>query len=149
MTRHWFEFGFRRTATAVALVSSLAVAGACSLSTTPDPPTSAEIDVEGTSPNPLKLIVSQDFFEQLNTSTGARTPVLVTSDTVLITPPYHNTVNLSALGSIYVELYQPELGTATVHMTVDLDNGERYEQNATMSDKAQLIYYFIYSNYAY
>ena len=95
------------------------------------------------------LILSTDFFEQLNTSSGVYTPILISSDTVLVTPPYNKTVNIAALGSIYVELYQPEVATATVHMKVDLDNGEGYEQNATLSDKAQLIYYFIFTNYSF
>ena len=107
------------------------------------------INITGTTPNPLKLIISTDFFEQLNTGTGAYTPILVTSDTVLITPPYNNTLNISATGSIYVELYQPEVETATVNMKVDLDNGEGFEQNATLSDKAQLIYYFVFTNYTF
>ena len=149
MTRYRFGFPSRRTA-AAALACSLIVAGACSLGTSPDnKPTSAVINIEGTTPNPLKLILSTDFFEQLNTSSGVYTPILISSDTVLVTPPYNKTVNIAALGSIYVELYQPEVATATVHMKVDLDNGEGYEQNATLSDKAQLIYYFIFTNYSF
>jgi len=57
------------------------------------------------------------------------------------------TVSLAPFGSIYVELYQPEVGTATVHMKVDLDNGEGYEQNATLSDRAKLIYYFVFTSF--
>jgi hypothetical protein len=150
MTRYRFEFPLKRVATVAALASSLIVAGACSLGTTPgNQPTRAEITIDGTTPNPLKLIISTDFFEQLNTSSGALTPILVKSDTVLITPPYSNTVDISTFGSIYVELLQPEVETASVHMKVDLDNGEGYEQNATLADRAQLIYYYIFTQYSY
>lgn len=150
MTLYRFGFLSKRVATAAALALTLMVVGACSLSTSADnQPTSAVINITGTTPNPLKLIISTDFFEQLNTGTGAYTPILVTSDTVLITPPYNNTVNISATGSIYVELYQPEVEAATVNMKVDLDNGEGFEQNATLSDKAQLIYYFVFTSYTF
>jgi len=147
MTRYRFEFLFRRAATA-ALTLSLMVAGACSLNTASgDMPTSAEINIEGSTPNPLQLIVSTDFFEQLNTGTGERRPILITSDTVLITLPYSRAVDIGLFGSVYVELYQPALETATVNMKVDLDNGEGYEQNATLADGAQLIYYFVFTEF--
>lgn len=148
MTRFRFGFPSRRTAAAVTLTLSLVGAGACSLSTAPDTkPTEATILIEGTSPNALKLITSTNFYEQLNTGTGVYTPILVSSDTVLITPPYSNTLNIASTGSIYVELYQPAVETATVRMKVDLDNGEGYEQNATLADRAQLIYYFVFTGY--
>jgi hypothetical protein len=112
-------------------------------------PTSAVINIDGTTPNPLTLIVSTDFYEQVNLSTGQYTPILVTADTVPLTPPYNRTVDISALGNIYVEVYQPEVATASVHMKVDLNNGQGYDQSATMSDKAQLIYYFVFRNYSH
>ena len=150
MKRYRFGSSPKRATVAGALAFSLMVAGACSLSTAPDEkPTKAVIEIDGSSPNPLKLIISTDFYEQFNTSTGAYTPILVSSDTVLITPPYDKTVAIGYSGSIYVELLQPELATATVHMKVDLDNGEGYEQNATLSDRAQLIYYFVFTSYTF
>ena len=150
MTRYRFEFHFGRAATAAALAFALMTGGACSLTSSPDSkPTTAEITIEGTTPNPLKLITSTDFFEQLNTDTGVLTPILVTSDTVLVTPPYNKTLSLGAFASVYVELLQPEVETATVYMKVDLDNGEGYEQNATLADGAQLIYYFVFTTYSY
>ena len=150
MIRYPFALDWKGAATAATLTLSAVIAGACSFGTSPDNvPTSAVIDIQGSTPNPLELIVSTDFYEQLNTSTGERKPVLVTSDTVLITPPYHDTVDIAALGSVYVELYQPEVATASVHMMVDLDNGQHYEQNATLADKAQLIYYFVFTDYSF
>lgn len=151
MTRYRFRFVFKRAATAAGLTLSLIVAGACSSNEGPDSKaTRAEITIEGTTPNPLKLITSTDFYEQLNVDTGEYKAILITSDTVLVTTlPHTQTVDIGVFGSVYVELYQPEVGTATVHMKVDLDNGERYEQNATMADGAQLIYYFVYTAYSY
>lgn len=147
-----YQFGsrFGRVAAAATLAVALFGVGSCSLGTEPDSkPTSAKVNIEGTFPNPLTLVTSIDFYEQLNTETGVLTPILITSDTVLITSPYEDTIAMGALGSVYVELYQPEVETATVHMKVSLDNGEGYEQNATLADKAQLIYYFVFTNYSF
>lgn len=120
----------------------------CSLGSAPDErPTRAEIRVEGTSPNPLKLITSIDFFEQFNTTTLEYTPVLVSSDTIEINLPYSTTVNLGTGGSVYAELLQPEAATASVRFRVDLDNGEGYDQSATLSDMAALIYYFVFTEF--
>lgn len=107
------------------------------------------ISTEGSAPNALKLIISTDFFEQFNTSTREYIPVLVTSDTVEVSLPYNRTVNLGPLASVYVELLQPQVETATVRMRVDLDNGEGYDQRATLSNRASLIYYFVFTEYVF
>ena len=139
------RLGFRRFAV---LGFTVVLLAGCSLRTGPtDKPTTAEVRVEGTTPNELLLITSTDFFEQLNTATMERIPVLITSDTVSITLPYAATIDMGPLSSVYVELYQPEVETASVRMRVDLDNGEGYDQSATLSDKAALIYYFLFDEF--
>ncbi len=150
MMRSRFEFVVRRATVMVTFSFVLIMTGACSFNTAPDnKPASAKIAIEGTTPNPLTLILSSNFFEQINLSTGQRTPVLITSDTVSLTLPYSKTLDISAFGSVYVEVYQPEVATATVHMKVDLDTGPGYDQNATLADKAQLIYYYVFSDYSH
>lgn len=145
MNRHPFGPRTRRVAGGGALLAALLLTGACDLTTGPDDqPTRAEITIEGTSPNPLKLITSLDFVETFNRTTLQYGAVLNKSDTVEITLPYSGTVQIGDLGSVYVELFQPQVPTASVRMRVNLDNGESYDQNATLSDKASLIYYFAY-----
>jgi hypothetical protein len=46
---------------------------------------------------------------------------------------------------VYVELLYVPTSTASVTLRVNLDNGESFEQAATMSDDAQLIYYWVWS----
>ena len=129
------------------LLSAILVAG-CGLDAGPDEKaTQAEIRVEGEAPNPLLLITSRDFIEQFNTETLQYGALLLESDTLEVTLPFSATVPLDAFGSIYVELHQPAETTASVHIWVDLDNGEGYEQQATLTDRASLIYYFIDSRF--
>ena len=71
MKRYRFGCSTRRAAFGVTLAFSLMLVGACSLSTAPDnKPTRAVIEIDGTSPNALTLVISTDFFEQLNTGTN-------------------------------------------------------------------------------
>ena len=150
MTRYRFGFFSARTAAAVATAVALVSTGACFLGTSPDnKPSSAVVDIQGSTPNPLLLVLSSDFVEQLNTGTGEYTATLRSSDTTFITPPYHQAVDISATGNIYVELYQPEVAEATVTMKVDIDNGQGYDRSATLADKAKLVYYFTFTNYTF
>ena len=129
------------------LLSAVLAAG-CGLDAGPDEKaTRAEIRIEGEAPNPLLLVTSLDFIEQFNASTLQYGALLVESDTLEIALPFNATVPLDAFGSIYVELHQPAETTASVHMWVDLDNGEGFERLATLTDRASLIYYFIYSGF--
>ncbi len=136
----------RRAAVALALLT----VSACSLATDADDiPTSVRVRVEGTSPHQLTLVTAMDLYEEYNLSTGEMRPVAVTSDTVLITLPFDQTMDISSTGSIYVELRNYEVAAATVRLRVELDNGEGDDRTATLSDNAALVYYFIFTDYSY
>ncbi|HSW29525.1 MAG TPA: hypothetical protein VLH75_08605 [Longimicrobiales bacterium] len=129
---------------------TLLIVSACSLGTDADDiPTSVRVRVEGTSPHQLTLVTAKDLYEEYNLSTGEMRPVAVTSDTVLITLPFDQTMDISSTGSIYVELRNYEVAAATVRLRVELDNGEGDDRTATLSDDAALVYYFIYTDYSY
>ena len=130
-------------------IAVLSAAG-CSLTSGPtDKPTEARVQVEGTSPHPLQLITSTDFFEQVNLTTGDRYAIVNRADTVEFTPPYDHTFDLGSEGSFYVKLNNPLVPTASVRMRVNLDGGQSYDQSATLSDNAALIYYFIFTEYKF
>jgi hypothetical protein len=131
-------------------VLALLIVSACSLGTDADDmPTSVRVRVEGTSPHQLTLITAKDLYEQYNLGTGEVNPVTVTSDTVLISLPFDQTMDISSTGSIYVELRNYEVAAATVRLRVELDNGEGNDRTATLSDNAALVYYFIYTDYSF
>jgi len=132
---------------ALGVLACLAAA-ACSLTSGPDErPSSARVRVEGTTPHALKLIMSTEFHEQLNLTSNETYAVLERSDTSLVTLPVDRTVSLGTTGSIYVELRNDLVPTASVRMRVELDNGEGYDRSATLSDKAALVYYWIWRDF--
>lgn len=123
------------------------VAAACSTGTGPDvKPTRADVSVTGDSPVPLRLIVSTDFVETLNTETLERSQIFNSADTTFIqTLPYSRSVQLTDLGSIVVDLSNPDTLVADVRLRVDLDSGRSgYDRSATMSQGGALRYVFSY-----
>ena len=131
-----------------AVLAALLMGAGCSFTSGPDDkPTSARVRIEGTGPA-LQLIVSTDFFEQVNLDTGERTPVTNRADTLALALPFDQTFDLGTSGSVYVKLNNPIVATATVRMRVNLDQGQSYDQSATLSDNAALIYYFTFDDYS-
>lgn len=120
------------------------VTGACSSGTSPEEkPTQARIQVEGTAPAPLRLVVSTDFFETF--VEGEVVQVIRQADTSFIDPPFDQTVPLTDLGSVLVELTNLEVEPAQVELRVDLDSGQDpYRQSATMSEGGTLRYVFVF-----
>jgi hypothetical protein len=129
---------------------ALLIVSACSLTTeAQDRPTSARVRVEGTSPHQLMLITTKQLYEQYDPLNGVITPVSQDADTALITLPFDQTLDIASTGSVYVELRNLEVASATVHLRVELDNGEGDDRTATLSDNAALIYYYIFTDYSY
>lgn len=130
---------------ALAVVAALTTS--CSLTTSPPKkPTTAHIIIEGSTPAPLELVTSTDFYQTQNQTTLEVNEVYNKADTLGIgTLPYDATVDLTDLGSISVRLKNPVVATASVRMRVTLDNGQGYDQTATLSDGASLVYVYTYS----
>lgn len=127
------------------VVAAVLALTACSLGTeVGDKPETARVRVEGTSPHPLTLVISTDFYEQFDPLTGVTTPVYNTADTEEITLPFDRTFDLDGTGSVYVELRNALVPAADVRLRVDLDGGQKYDQEATLSDNGALVYYYIY-----
>ncbi len=142
----------KRRCAARSTVGALAlwIVSACSLGTdTVDRATSVRVQVQGTSPHPLILVTAKDLYEQYNLDTNERYAVTVSADTVLITLPYDQTVDISSTGGIYVEVRTQEADTATVRLRVELDNGQGSDRTATLLEDAALVYYFIFNDLSY
>ncbi len=122
----------------------LAVTTACSTADTPtEKPDSARVQIEGTAPNPLRLIVSTDFFETVDEFTGEVVAVFNTADTLDIGLPFELTV-LTEQGSVLFRLTQPEAEPATVRMRAFIDGRQDYDQSATMSEGGTLEYRYVF-----
>lgn len=139
--------GLSRRARQVTLAVGLVpfALSACSTTTEPDfKPTSADISVSGTSSVPLRLIVSTDFSETFDPEEFVREQIFNSADTILISSlPYEETVHLTDIASIVVDLSNPSATPATVRLIVQLDGGQTpYDQEAIMSEGGSLRYVF-------
>ena len=141
---HWTDARWKATRLGLVLAAAatLAVAG-CSLNTGPaNKPTVAHIVIDGTAPGPLSLVVSTNFYEVQN-SDGSLSEVYNASDSTSVSLPYDNQVALNDLGSVSVHVKYPGSGSASVHMTVSLDNGQGYDHSATISGDQELSYVYV------
>lgn len=127
----------------LAAVTVLA-ASACSLSTGPgNQPTTAHIVVQGTAPGPLQLILSTDFYE-VTDQNGGLSEVYNSQDTTDITLPYDNQVQLP-IGSVSVKVRNPSATSASVHMQVFLDTGQKYDHTASIANGQEMSYIYVYT----
>jgi hypothetical protein len=127
----------------VLVAAAMLAAGGCSLSTSGNMPTTASIVVDGSSPVPVQLIVSVDFYQVVDSS-GAISERYNSADTTSITFPYNESVDISSLGSISVRVRNPAPDTATVHLKVGLDNGQGFDHTSAIANGQQLSYVYVY-----
>ena len=137
-------FGKSRVAAVTTAFMIVVGTAACSSGTSPDEkPTQARIEVEGTAPGPLELVVSTDFYEDVQD--GQVIQVKNSADTSFVSLPFDNTVFLTDLGSVLVELTNHADETAQVQMRITLDNGAQpYQRSATMSEGGSLRYVYVF-----
>jgi hypothetical protein len=108
-------------------------------------PTSVHVQVEGTAPGPLQLVVVTEFFEGQDDVTFEVYQVFQRADTFAIVLPYDEILPLSSSGSVVVDLTNDDVNPAQVRMRVNLDSGQSpYDQPATLSDGASLRYVFAF-----
>jgi hypothetical protein len=137
------KLGLALAAPAAALI---AVAG-CSLTTgNSKQPTVAHIVVDGTAPSgSLELVVSTNFYEVQDTTTGAISQVFNSADTLSVDLPYDDHVQLGDPGMIAVHLKNVWASDVTVHMQVGLDNGQGYDHEATLPQGQELVYVYVFT----
>lgn len=134
-----------RIAPALVAVAALAAAG-CSLSVGPGKmPTVAQIVVQGSSPVALKLIVSTDFYEVQDPTSGGIAEVYNAADTTDINLPYEASVDLTSTGAISIRLTNPTAQSASVHLQITLDSGPGYDHTGTIANGQELKYIYVYN----
>lgn len=94
----------------------------------------------------LRLIVSTNFYEDVDDVSGQVYQVFNDADTVHVTTfPYEQTVALTTLGSVVVDLANLADAETTARLRVNLDGGQDpYDQSATMSRGGSLRYVFAF-----
>lgn len=128
----------RRASTSLIVASALLVGAACSsiLDTSRGIPERAEVTVTGTSPVPLRLLMSNRFTATLIPETGQWAVSLLSSDTATLTSlPATRSMPFNEYGVFFVRLIQSDIeATADVEMTVRIDGDQVYLQRATLTD---------------
>ena len=126
------------------LLLAVAAAG-CSeiLDSSVNVPEEAEVTVTGSSPVPLRLVMSSRFLGTWNPEAGKYDISLNQADTVIVSSlPTKQTHRLNETGVFFVRLTNPDLEqTASIQMTVHIDGRQVFVQSANMRD-ASLEYVF-------
>jgi len=136
-----------RSSAAPALAAALAcLVGltACDtlLSTDQDAPGSARVVIEGTAEAPLRLVTSADF-DRVFTGEGAF-PVLITSDTVLVTPPFDQRYDITEHLRFFAQLTNPDEAEANVTMRVFFDDEEFFDESSALAEGTKLEFSFLF-----
>jgi hypothetical protein len=96
----------------------------------------ARVLLSGTSPVPLLLVTSTNFTAEQDFVTGELITNLIVSDTItLATPTLDQHFEILGADRFLVRLINPDLNeTADIHLRVELDGRQVYNQRATMRD---------------
>ena len=137
----------QRLARAVLLAGLAGAAAGCSeiLDSSINVPEEAEVTVTGSSPVPLRLVMSSRFLGIWNAEEGKYDVMLNAADTVTVTSlPITRTHPLNETGVFFVRLTNPDLEqTASIEMRVRIDGREVYSQSANMRDASLEYVYFV------
>ena len=96
----------------------------------------AHVLLSGTSPVPLLLITSTNFFATNDIETGQVVTTLLLSDTVVLeTPNVDRHFDIFGADRFLVRVVNPNAEeTAEIHLVVELDGRQVYNQRAMMRD---------------
>lgn len=126
---------------ALALATALPAAGLASCNILDDDqelPNTARVEITGSSPGPLELVVSDNFERVANIDQGARYTVLVQSDTSLVQPDFAMDYDIEGIHRFYVKLTNHSSEVAQVTLLVAFDGEVGYTQRANISEGGAL-----------
>lgn len=129
-------------AAALRLVALTAVAVASTscnlLNDDQDLPDVARVQITGTSPEALELVVSDDFERVSDLDQGTRYTVLVQADTSFVLPNFFRDYDIEASHRFFVRLTNHSFEVAEVTLSVAFDRELRYTQRANLSEGGAL-----------
>lgn len=103
-----------------------------------DLPDIARVEITGSSPEPLELVVSDNFERVANVDQGARYTVLVQADTSLVQPDFTKDYDIEGTHRFYVRLTNHSDEVAQVLLSVAFDGEVSYSQRANLSEGGAL-----------
>ncbi len=101
-------------------------------------PDIARVEVVGTSPVDLELIVSDDFRRVDDLDQGRRYVELVQSDTVLFRPDFTREYDIRVTRRFFVRITNHADEVAQITLAVSFDGESSYRQSATMAEGGSL-----------
>lgn len=96
------------------------------------------MEITGSSPEPLELVVSDNFERVANVDQGARYTVLVQADTSLVQPDFTKDYDIEGTHRFYVRLTNHSDEVAQVLLSVAFDGEVSYSQRANLSEGGAL-----------
>ena len=117
----------------------LAVSASCDLlDDDQEYPSVARVEITGTAPGPLELIVSDDFQRVANVDQGARYTVLVRADTSQVELDFIKEYDIELARRFFVRLTNHSSEVASITLSVAFDGEVGYAQRANISEGGAL-----------
>ena len=128
--------GFLRIAAALALAATSATCNI--LDDDQDLPNVARVEITGSAPEALELVVSDNFDRVSDLNQGARYTVLVQADTSFVRPDFVQEYDIEASNRFYVRLTNHTSEVAQITLSVAFDGEVGYSQRANLSEGGAL-----------
>ena len=128
----------RAAGLAAAVLLAAGLAG-CDLLDDDQPlPGVARVEITGSSPEPLELVVSDNFERVADFDQGARYTRVIQADTSLVQPDFVMEYDISGTHRFYVRLTNYSVDVAQVLLSVAFDGEVGYTQQASLSEGGAL-----------
>lgn len=101
-------------------------------------PDVARVEITGTSPEALELVVSDDFERVSDLDQGARYTVLVQADTAFVRPDFFRDYDIKTTHRFLVRLTNYSIEVAEITLSVAFDGEVGYSQRAKLSEGGAL-----------
>ncbi len=98
----------------------------------------ARVEITGSAPQPLELVVSDNFERVADFDQGARYTVLVHADTSLVQPDFTRDYDIEGTHRFYVRLTNHSSEVAQILLLVAFDGEVGYSQRASLSEGGAL-----------
>ena len=96
------------------------------------------MEITGSSPGPLELVVSDNFERVSDFDQGTRYTVLVQSDTSFVQPDFVQEYDIEGTHRFYVRLTNHSVEVARITLSVAFDGEIEYTQGANLSEGGAL-----------
>ena len=101
-------------------------------------PSVARVEITGSAPVDLELVVSDNFQRVSDFDQGARYTVLVQSDTSFVQPDFTRDYDIEATSRFFVRLTNHSVEVAQISLSVAFDGELSYSQRANISEGGAL-----------